>query len=420
MRTASAPRRPWIPLLLCLSLLAAGPCAAAAAPPPPLQLPAQEPSAPDVTADAAVLIDAATGRVLWGHNADVPRHPASTTKMMTALVALERMAPGRVVEVGRDAAATPGSSARLSPGERFTLAALLRGLLLRSGNDAAVAIADAVAGSVPAFADLMNAKAKELGLRDTHFENPHGLTSPLHRSSAYDLALIARAGLRIPAFAEIVDAPVAEMPGETADGRAIRRELYTTNRLLVAYDWVDGVKTGTTSAAGSCLVASGTRGGLQLIAVVLHSDDRWGDALRILRWGFAHFAAVVAAAPGAAAGSLPVADGPRRDSRVTLRAAGRLWAPLGLDELPWVTLRRSGPAALTAPVRPGQPAGTLTLVLSGERIASVPLVAGGAVPRAAAWSLLWRRLLPGGGRLRGPRGGTWRPRRRRSPGAPRG
>jgi D-alanyl-D-alanine carboxypeptidase (penicillin-binding protein 5/6) len=387
------PRRFMVPLVLC-GLLAGGPAVAAAAPPPPLGVPAQELSGPNVTADSAVLIDAATGRVLWGHNANVPRHPASTTKMMTALVALERADPARIVEVGRDAAATPGSSARLSPGQRFTLAALLRGLLLRSGNDAAVAIADAVAGSVPAFADLMNAKAAELGLRDTHFENPHGLTSALHRSSAFDLALIARAGLRIPAFAEIVDSAVAEMPGETPDGRTIRRELHTTNRLLLAYDWVDGVKTGTTSAAGSCLVASGTRGGLQLIAVVLHSDDRWGDALRILQWGFAHFSAVVAAVPGATVGSLPVADGPRRDSRVTLRAAGRLWAPLGLDELPWVTLRRSGPAHLTAPVRPGQAAGTLTLLVSGEPLARVPLVAAAAVPRASVWNLLWRRLRP--------------------------
>jgi D-alanyl-D-alanine carboxypeptidase (penicillin-binding protein 5/6) len=384
--------RPCHTLAVVLALLlAAGPAAAAASPPPPLAVPAEEASAPHVTADAAVLIEAATGRVLWGLNAEVPRHPASTTKMMTALVALERGDLDRVVEVGPDAAGTPGSSAGLTAGERFTLAALLRGLLLRSGNDAAVAVADAVAGSVPAFVALMNAKARELGLQDTHFENPHGLTSPLHRSSARDLALIARAGLAEPAFAALVDSAESEMVGQTRLGRAIRRQLRNTNRLLLAYDWVDGVKTGTTSAAGSCLVASGTRGGMQLIAVVLHSDDRWGDALRMLQWGFSHFSPFVAARAGAPAGAAPVADAPRRDARVPLAAAGRLAVPLGLDELPWVTLRRSV-ERLTAPVRPGQPAGTLTLLVAGQVLGSVPLVAAAAVPRASGWTLFWRHL----------------------------
>lgn len=377
---------------------APGPGAAAAGwsvpslPPPPLDVPAREPSGPDVTADAAVLIDAATGRVLWARNADEPRHPASTTKMMTALVALELGRPDQQVKVGRDAAGTPGSSAGISAGERYTLAQLLRGLLLRSGNDAAVAIAEAVSGSVPAFVARMNAKARALGLQDTHFVNPHGLTDPLHRSSAFDLALIARAGLRVPAFAALVDSAEAQMAGETSLGQEIRRDIHNTNRLLLAYDWVDGVKTGTTSAAGSCLVASGTRGGMQLIAVVLHSDDRWGDALRMLQWGFSHFSPRLAAARGQGVAPVPVLGARDRRARVEAVAARALEAPVGLDEWPWLTERRRLAAHVEAPVRAGQRLGTLTLLLAGRPLGSVPLLAAADVPRASVGRLLLRGL----------------------------
>jgi len=357
--------------------------------------PADVASGPALSADAAILIDGRTARTLWARGADQGRAPASTTKMMTALVALRRGQPDEQVVVGAAAAATPGSSAGLHAGDRYTLGALLRALLLRSGNDAAVAIAIHIAGSVGAFAALMNAQAAALGLQNTHFVNPHGLTAPFHFSSARDLALIARAGLQVPAFAALVDSTEAEIQGSDRLQREIRRELHNTNRLLLAYDWVDGVKTGTTTAAGNCLVASGTRNGFRLIAVVLHSDDRWGDALRLLQWGYAHFSNVPVALPGPGAIGLPVLAAWDVRQRVTVAAGEAPSVPVALDELPRVALRIVTPTALEAPIRRGQRVGSLQLQVAGTVLGAVPLLASAPVPRAPGWLLLWRRLTSG-------------------------
>ena len=353
-----------------------------------------------ITADAAVLIDAVTGRVLWSRASTEARAPASTTKMMTALVALEQGVPDAVVTVSRRAAATPGSSAHVRAGDRYTLAELLEAMLLRSGNDAAVAIAEHIAGSVPAFAALMNRRAAALGLTETHFVNPHGLTEAFHFSSAYDLALIARAGLALPSFARIVRRAEGELHGEDAQQRLIQRALTNTNRLLFTYGWVDGVKTGTTSAAGNCLVASGTRGGMRLIAVVLHSDDRWGDAVRLLDWGFTHFSYLRPVRADQIVRRIVVA-GARRGAWLPVRAGGTLAVPVSLEELPRVRVRVRLDAALHAPVRQGQTVGYALVLVGGTPLAAVPLVAARSVPAAPWplrwWDALWRaRRAPGG------------------------
>lgn len=376
------------PLCVLLVLLLAAPPALAAPPSYPAR--AEVTPGPTLTADAAVLIDGRTGRVLWGKNADEARAPASTTKMMTALVALEIGRPNEEIVVGGAAAATPGSSAGLRAGDRYTLDALLRGLLLRSGNDAAAAIATHLAGSEAAFADLMNARAHALGLRSTHFVNPHGLTAPFHYSSARDLALIARAGLAVPAFAQLVGSAEAEMRGYDALRREIRRELRSTNRLLFTYAWVDGVKTGTTSAAGNCLVASGTRGGFRLIAVVLHSDDRWGDAVRLLQWGYTHFTQV-AVAPAEGSVLLPVVGARQAGARVPAAPGPAEAVPVALEELPRLT-RRVVAAPLRAPVSRGQVVGQLELEVSGTLLAQVPLLAEAPVAAAPPWIRWLRRL----------------------------
>ncbi len=380
-----------VALTACLWSSAVPAVAAATVIPPP----ADVASAPRITADAAVLLDATSGRVLWSRQALQPRAPASTTKMMTALVALERGHLGDVVTVSTQAAATPGSSAHLVAGERFTLGQLIIGLLLPSGNDAAVAIAQHVAGSVPAFAELMNAKAQQLGLQATHFDNPHGLSAPGHYSSALDLALIARAGLAVPDFARVVDTAQAEMSGSDRLQHEVRRELHNTNRLLLTYDWITGVKTGTTRAAGSCLVASASRGGQDLIAVVLHSDDRWGDAMRLLQWGYAHFSYLTPAQRGAQFAELPVALAPDPRATVPIIVGGSLGISVALDELPRVQVTRSLPARLEAPVRRGQVVGTLTLRLDGQLAGEVPLLAGRGVARVG-WPWVWWRQLVGG------------------------
>ncbi len=377
-------RVPWRPFVMALLLVWPAPARAAAYPPR-----AEIAGGPAISADAAVLIDAQTGRVLWARNAREARAPASTTKMMTALVALERGTLSETVVVPPEAAATPGSSAGLRAGQRYTLQNLLVGLLLPSGNDAATAIAIHLAGSELAFAALMNARAHALGLESTHFVNPHGLTAPFHYSSALDLALIARAGLQVPAFARLVSTASAEIQGTDRLDREIRRELQNTNRLL-AYGWVNGVKTGTTNAAGNCLVASGTRQGFQLIAVVLHSDDRWGDALRLLQWGFANTSQV----PLAPAAQLrwPVADASTPQATVPVVPARWRYLPVVLQELPRLTARAVPSRPLVAPLQRGQVVGVYVVAVAGQQLGAEPLVTAAAVPRAALWTLLWRHL----------------------------
>lgn len=357
---------------------------------------AAAPEPPYVTADAAVLLDAVTGRVLYEKNARQERDPASTTKVMTALLALEMGNPDDVVTVSPWAAGTEGSTMHLKPGDRYALGELLKGLLLVSGNDAAAAIAEHLAGSERDFGILMTARARELGLDHSRFRNPHGLTEPGHYSSAYDLARIAREALRLPGFADLVCRGRAESCGVDAAGRAKVQSLWNTNRLLFSYQWADGVKTGTTAAAGNCLVASASRYGQQVIAVVLHSDDRWRDALRLLDWGFGRFAlrnpapagTVIHLAPVRGARARRVALTPAHDLNLVVerRDLGRLRTVINVNP------------DLRAPLPAGAPAGSLT-VLAGETVLGrVPLVTMDAVPLAPWWLRLWRAVRgPGAG-----------------------
>jgi len=238
-----------------------------------------------VTAIAAVLMDAGTGQVLYGRNAHLPWPPASTTKIMTALVALDQMPlDARITITPAVARFRVGAVVGLPAGARIPLRDLLYALLLASGNDAALAIAEGVAGTVPAFVDRMNAKAAQLGAFQTHFTSPHGLYDREHYSTAYDLALITRVALENPTFRQIVHtrAWTLDLPG-----RAPRR-LINHNRLLARYPGADGVKTGYVHQSGQTLVASATLHGWRLIAVVLDSRRIYTDASRLLDYGFAH------------------------------------------------------------------------------------------------------------------------------------
>ncbi|HVB10190.1 MAG TPA: D-alanyl-D-alanine carboxypeptidase family protein [Bacillota bacterium] len=358
--------------------------------PTPRAVPAASVPQPKVTADAAVLIDAATGTILWSRQATQSRAPASTTKMMTALLALELGNPDDPVTVGPDAVNVEGSSIYLRAGERIALSELLKGLLLKSANDAAVAIADHIAGSTAAFADLMNARAKQLGLANTHFTNPHGLTQPDHYASAYDLALLARAAMAYPAFAAIVRSPTGAMEGLSPDETSFVRGLRNTNRLLLTYDWVDGVKTGTTRAAGNCLVASGARGGQRLIAVVLHSDNRWGDAIQLLEYGYAAYAFVPVAQTGQLIATVRVSGA--RNPYVGLVAARSLAVPVPVADQARVSVTASVSPNPAAPLQAGERVGQLTATLDGRVLAQVDLVAARTVVRAPWWWFLVRWL----------------------------
>ncbi len=241
---------------------------------------------PPLSAKSAILVDFASGQPLFGKATHQRLPPASTTKMMTALLTLEQGQLQGEVLVSALAAGQIGTRMGLDAGQRFTVRDLLYGLLLPSGNDAAIALAQYEAPTVQAFVDRMNAKVKELGLADTHFVNPHGLDDPAHLSSASDLAQLARYTLRSePLFDQYVSTAhfaIAAGPGHPAF------DLTNLNQLLGSYPGADGVKTGTTPAAGQVLVGSASRGGHRLLTVVMASDDRYADARAVLDNGFAN------------------------------------------------------------------------------------------------------------------------------------
>ncbi|TYP59886.1 D-alanyl-D-alanine carboxypeptidase family protein [Thermosediminibacter litoriperuensis] len=234
-----------------------------------------------LSARAYVLMDPVSGRILAEKNSDMRLPMASTTKIMTAIVALERGDLTSTVTVSRKAASVRGSSFHLEPGETMSLESMLYGLLLPSGNDAAIAIAEHIGGDVKTFVDMMNLKAREIGAENTHFKNPHGLDEPGHFTTARDLALITRYALNIPKFREIVSTKDIII----TEGKH-PRHIYNTNRLLRVSEEIDGVKTGYTGKAGRCLVATAERNGLRLLSVVLNAHDHFSNSLKLLNYGF--------------------------------------------------------------------------------------------------------------------------------------
>ncbi|HWR41413.1 MAG TPA: D-alanyl-D-alanine carboxypeptidase family protein [Patescibacteria group bacterium] len=258
--------------LLCLAALAAPPLAAAA------------PAAPLVGAESACLMMAGSHRVIYGKKQDSIMYPASTTKIVTLLTALEKGKLDDVVTVSARAANTEGSSLDLSTGDQLTLRDLLYGMMMVSGNDAAEAVAEHVGGSASRFVDEMNQEAEKLGASRTHFSNPHGLPDPVnHFTTAYDMALITEGGFKNPEFARVVATRGQQIRLRNQGGS---RYVENINRLLSSYPGANGVKTGFTNAAGYCLVASAKRNNVQLIAVIFNSDQRWEDASRLLDYGF--------------------------------------------------------------------------------------------------------------------------------------
>ena len=334
---------------------------------------------PPVTASAAVLMDARTGTLLYAKEPYTKRAPASTTKILTGVLAIELGDLQDVVVISNKAGCTEGSTAELRPGDRIRLEDLLHGALLPSGNDACVAIAEHLCGREEIFVELMNHKAKAIGAWDTNFRNSHGLHEPGHYTTAYDLALLARYALQNRKFQEIVRRKrrVVEVEGE-----GWQRYFSSTNQLLWEYEGADGVKTGTTLEAGPCLVASATREGRQLISVVLNSADRWGDSVCLLDYGFNEFSLLSLAKQGERAGEARVVGGlvdrvplvPARDLNVVVpRDKGRK-----LERV--VEIREN----LTAPLGAGEVVGEIRAVLEGETIEKVPLIAAAQVPR---WTL---------------------------------
>lgn len=249
-----------------------------------LALPRAAAADPAVTARAALVMDAATGEVLWEESGSRPMPPASTTKLMTAIIAIESGRLDEAFTTSAFAARTAPSRINLRPGQRMRLRNLLYALLLKSANDAGTVIAEGIAGSQAAFAGRMTARAEELGARTARFKNAHGLTAPGHVASARDLAIIMRHALRIPLMREILSTRHIRVPVEAK--RRYWVSLSSHNRLLTGHTYKVIGKTGYTRAAGRCFVGAARNGSREIIIVVLGSRDLWGDAKRLLAYGF--------------------------------------------------------------------------------------------------------------------------------------
>ena len=259
---------------------------------------------PAVSAKAAVLYIPETGDFVYEKRADDVLPMASTTKIMTALVAAERLAPDEEIKIDARAVGIEGSSLYLTAGDRYTARELIEGMLLASANDAAAALAIAVGGDIPAFAEMMNERAREIGLSATHFENPHGLDGESHRTTARELALIAAEAMEN----ELLRGIFREKSAVIGEGEC-RRTLTNHNKMLRMYDGCTGVKTGFTKKSGRCLVTAAERDGLTLIGVTLSALDDWDDHTKMLDYGFSHYEKRTVAVAGDISYTLPVIRG---------------------------------------------------------------------------------------------------------------
>lgn len=330
---------------------------------------------PSVSAANAALYCPETGEFAFTQNADARRGMASTTKIMTALVAIENGDADAEIVIPAAAVGVEGSSLYLKAGEKMTLRDLLYGLLLQSANDAAEAIAIAVGGSVEGFADLMNEKAAAMGLTDTHFTNPHGLADENHYTTARELAKIAAEAMRQPLFREICGARRAAIP----NGEDGKRYLVNHNKLLFTYEGAIGVKTGFTKATGRCLVSAANRDGVELIAVTLGAPDDWRDHAAMLDYGFSGYERVPLAEAGQGFGTLPLLGGDAPSVSVYTQAAVSVVLPRARGSIvERVELNRPR----FAPVYAEDIVGRVVWFADGKEIASAPLAATRYVGRA--------------------------------------
>ena len=352
-------------------------CAAVAQPLPP----------PVIAAQAYVLLDVASGQVIAAENADERREPASLTKLMTAYLAFaalrdKSVTPSQQVTVSTAAWHAEGSRMFIEPKKAVTVDELLRGMIVQSGNDASIALAELLAGSEAAFAEKMNAEAARLGLANTHFENATGLSQPKHYSTAMDLARLSAALVR--------DFPDDYKLYSLREYRYNNISQANRNRLLWIDPHVDGLKTGHTEAAGWCLIASAKRGDRRLLAVVLGAASdpaRAAEAQKLLNYGFQAYDLVQLYPSEKPVSSLRVWKGDAKDVAAGFVADKYVTLPKGKAEKLQLTMTATEP--LLAPVSKGQLVGSVKISLEGSPVAEFPLVALADVPQANVLGRAW-------------------------------
>ena len=339
-------------------------------------------SAGAVSARRAYVLDAVSGRVLFEREPDQRSLIASTTKIMTALIVCEQCNVLDRMRIPKEAVGIEGSSMYLQEGEVLTVQELLYGLMLSSGNDAAVALAIYCGGTVEGFAEMMNDKARILGLDGTHFENPNGLDSPGHYSTAEDLGKLAAYAMENPVFYKTVS---------TKNVRVGQRYLTNHNKLLWRVEGADGVKTGYTKAAGRILVSSATRDGRRLIAVTIDDPDDWRDHQALLEEGFSRFSIRQVVAAGERVGVLEVAGG--QNQKVEVLAAEDFSYALAPEEQPQLAL--PGMGFVYAPVVEGTDAGYAYVLIQGKAVGRFPVVFGATIEQTPAEERsFWQKLFP--------------------------
>ncbi|MBP7174740.1 MAG: D-alanyl-D-alanine carboxypeptidase [Thermoclostridium sp.] len=323
-----------------------------------------------INARSAIVMDFDSGRVLFEKNAFIKRPMASTTKVMTAIIALENCDLDEIVTVSRRAAMVQGSTINLSTGEILSMKELMYGLMMRSGNDASIAIAEHIGGSVEGFIQMMNDKAREIGAYNTQFTTPHGLDETGHYSTAYDMALITRYAMKNPTFNEIV---------KTQSIQVGKRLMYNTNEMLTSYAGADGVKTGYTGKAGRCLITSATRDGRRFISVVLFCDNRNLRALsskKILDYTFdAYFLQTLIHSEYI--GYVPVNKG--FEKKVPVYVEKTITMPITESEKADLHTKISLPGTLYAPIKQKEIVGTMSVYLGDKILCESVIRAGKAI-----------------------------------------
>ncbi len=357
-RVTNNMQKRWIASILTISLFAVLSPAMAMA----------EKAEPSIESQSAILIEQSTGKVLFGENAHQRLPMASTTKIMTALIAIEKGNLDDIVTTASEAYGVEGSSMYIQKNEKLSLKDLIYGLMLNSGNDAAIAIAIHIGGSIEGFADLMNERALSLGLTNTHFVTPNGLHDPEHYTSAFDLAAIAREAMNNETFREI-----AATPYYCTETGNVKRTLKSKNKILWQYEGGNGIKTGYTEAAGKCLVFSAERADMELIGVVLNSPDIFPESMNMLDYGFEAFSMSRMVKAGELVARVKVNKGSK--GLVAVTAGKDIVVPIKIEEGALLKTRVVIPRQIDAPIEKGAELGTLELWDGTRLAASEPLVA---------------------------------------------
>lgn len=370
---------------------------------------------PDIEGSSGILIDAVTGEILWEKNIHEPHYPASTTKIITAILAIENLDFNDLLPVDRETAFTGGSRIYLIEGEEITVGEAMYGMMLESANDVAVALAKKMGGDVAGFAEMMNKRAKELGALNTNFVNPNGLHHKDHVSTAYDLAQFAKYAYTLDTFMEYCGTYRHTIP---ATNKQETRYMYNTNRLLydtstkayvngvrrtMKYDGILGMKTGWTTEARGCLVSCAEKNGTTLIAVTMNSSSngRFTDCIALMDWGFDNYQTTTVLNGGAPLGTVPVKKGSVLS--VNVEASTSALATLKLSQdLGDITMETTLFESLPAPVKAGETAGTVKLYLGDKLLGEYMVVTSEDVPEGgilsnfgiddATASKIWRTI----------------------------